>query len=76
MEEIYLISSIHLEKLKPVRCRHCQRMFVVVEIHRVPEESGEHHYAATLDDADHSEHLFCPYCGTNLAPYPSQPIGR
>ena len=75
MEEICLMGSFYLERLKPVRCRSCQRMFVIVEVHRVPEESGEHHYAATLDDAGNSEHLFCPYCGTNLGIL-HQPVGR
>jgi len=77
MEEIYLLNSIRLEKLKPAQCRHCQKMFVVVQIHHVAEQSGnEHHHEATLDDADDSERLFCPYCGAKLGPHPSQPIGR
>lgn len=53
------LSHGYIEEV--IECMECDKMFVVIYISRVSEESGEHHHVALQNK---KEDIFaCPYCG-------------
>lgn len=61
MEKIWLQHQVNIGDVgKPQKCKKCGRMFAILRIRKMPEESGEYHYVAYIDDD--IEDAPCPYC--------------
>ncbi len=61
MEKVILQQQVHLGGVnRPQKCEKCGRMFAILRIRKMPEESGEYHYVAYIDDG--IEDTPCPYC--------------
>lgn len=64
MKRIYLFSTLNIREIeKASECSVCGRMFAVVRIKKVSEQSGgESHYSGHLDGPDGIVDFGCPYC--------------